>query len=62
MIKFPDNFYFGSATSATQCEGAYNRDGKGLNIWDLWSNTEPNRFFNGVAVPQLLSQGTKCVP
>ena len=48
MIKFPDNFYFGSATSATQCEGAYNRDGKGLNIWDLWSNTEPNRFFNGV--------------
>lgn len=48
MIKFPDNFYFGSATSATQCEGAYNRDGKGLNIWDLWSNIEPNRFFNGV--------------
>lgn len=48
MIKFPDNFYFGNATSATQCEGAYNRDGKGLNIWDLWSNIEPNRFFNGV--------------
>lgn len=48
MIKFPDNFYFGSATSATQCEGAYNRDGKGLNIWDLWSDKEPHRFFNGV--------------
>lgn len=48
MIRFPDNFYFGSATSATQCEGAYNKDGKGLNIWDLWSDKEPNRFFNGV--------------
>ncbi|MGL4789640.1 MAG: family 1 glycosylhydrolase, partial [Cetobacterium sp.] len=29
MIKFNDNFYFGSASSATQSEGAWNTDGKG---------------------------------
>ena len=48
MIKFPEKFYFGSATSATQCEGSYNIDDKGLNIWDIWCKEEPYRFFNGV--------------
>ena len=35
-------FGFGTATAAYQIEGAYNEDGKGLNIWDEWSNREPN--------------------
>ena len=35
MIKFPENFYFGSATSATQSEGSSQEGGKGKNIWDL---------------------------
>lgn len=28
------NFLWGTATAATQIEGAYNEDGKGLTIWD----------------------------
>lgn len=32
---FPDNFLWGGAVAANQCEGAYNEDGKGLSIQDL---------------------------
>lgn len=32
---FPDNFGFGAATSAFQCEGAWNASGKGLSILDI---------------------------
>lgn len=35
MIVFPDNFLWGGATAANQCEGAYNEDGKGLDIQDV---------------------------
>lgn len=48
QYTFPENFWWGSATSATQIEGAASEDGKGLNIWDYWYSKEPNRFFNGV--------------
>jgi len=34
---FGDNFLWGVATSAHQIEGAYNSDGKSLNIWDTFS-------------------------
>ncbi|SHH00806.1 glycoside hydrolase family 1 protein [Virgibacillus chiguensis] len=46
--KFPANFWWGSATSATQIEGAADKDGKAKNIWDYWYETEPNRFFDQV--------------
>ncbi|RFA32752.1 6-phospho-beta-glucosidase [Virgibacillus dokdonensis] len=46
--KFPANFWWGSATSATQIEGAADKDGKAENIWDYWYETEPNRFFDQV--------------
>lgn len=46
--KFPEGFWWGSATSATQIEGAANIDGKGKNIWDYWYEIEPNRFFDNV--------------
>ncbi|MFD2211218.1 glycoside hydrolase family 1 protein [Virgibacillus halophilus] len=46
--KFPEGFWWGSATSATQIEGAANEGGKGENIWDHWFQTEPNRFFENV--------------
>ncbi|WP_078393544.1 glycoside hydrolase family 1 protein [Alkalihalobacillus patagoniensis] len=46
--KFPHQFWWGTAVSATQIEGAANRDGKGMNIWDYWYELEPNRFFNKV--------------
>ena len=32
---FPDNFLWGGAMAANQCEGAYNEDGKGLSIQDV---------------------------
>lgn len=32
---FPDNFLWGGAVAANQCEGAYREDGKGLSIQDV---------------------------
>lgn len=34
-MQFPENFLWGGATAANQCEGAYNEDGKGLSIQDV---------------------------
>lgn len=34
-MYFPDNFLWGGATAANQCEGAYDEDGKGLSIQDV---------------------------
>lgn len=54
QYEFPKGFWWGSATSATQIEGAANEGGKGPNIWDYWYDTEPNRFFDDVG-PQSTS-------
>lgn len=35
IIKFPENFLWGGATAANQCEGAYLEDGKGLSVSDF---------------------------
>lgn len=35
MTKFPENFLWGGAIAANQCEGAYNEDGKGLSVQDV---------------------------
>src|SRR5699024_8157474 len=45
---FPGGLWWGSATSATQIEGAANEGGKGQNIWDYWYKQEPNRFIANV--------------
>ena len=34
MTKFPENFLWGGATAANQCEGAWNEDGKGMSVAD----------------------------
>ena len=34
-MKFPDEFLWGGAVAANQCEGAYNEDGKGLSSQDV---------------------------
>ena len=36
-MSFPTNFLWGGATAANQCEGAYNKDGKGLSTADVMS-------------------------
>lgn len=54
MVKFSDTFFFGSATSATQCEGAHSTDLKGKDIWDLWYEEEPFKFHDEIG-PQTTS-------
>ena len=34
-MSFPNNFLWGGAVAANQCEGAYLEDGKGLSIQDV---------------------------
>lgn len=39
---FGPNFKWGVATAAYQIEGAYQEDGRGLSIWDTFSNKKKN--------------------
>lgn len=34
-MSFPQNFLWGGALAANQCEGAYQEDGKGLSQQDV---------------------------
>ena len=51
MRKFPEDFIFGGATAAYQCEGATKEDGKGLVCWDVYYeetngyNPDPASYF-----------------
>ncbi|XP_010413600.1 PREDICTED: beta-glucosidase 16 isoform X1 [Camelina sativa] len=44
---FPEDFIFGSATSAYQCEGAAHEDGRGPSIWDSFSENLPDKILDG---------------
>lgn len=43
---FPDHFTWGGATSSYQIEGAWNADGKGPSIWDVFCMI-PGKVHNG---------------
>ncbi|MGL5721627.1 MAG: glycoside hydrolase family 1 protein [Brevinema sp.] len=45
---FPQGFWWGTASSGPQNEGATPSFGKEPSIWDIYFEHSPNRFFNGV--------------
>ena len=52
--QFPENFWWGSAASATQTEGGENGP-KGKNIWDKWYTGAANHCFFENIGPEVTS-------
>ncbi len=44
MTAFAKDFLWGAATAAYQVEGAYNEDGKGPSIWDIFSHQQGTTY------------------
>ncbi|XP_019165735.1 PREDICTED: beta-glucosidase 6-like [Ipomoea nil] len=47
--SFPNGFVFGTATSAYQCEGAVQEDGRGQTIWDTYAHNSGKVIDNSTA-------------
>lgn len=45
-MGFSKDFIWGAAAAAYQIEGAYNEDGKGLSIWDVYTEYKGNVQYN----------------
>ncbi|BCL76547.1 beta-glucosidase [Jeongeupia sp. HS-3] len=46
LKPFPQDFLWGAASAAYQVEGAWDADGKGPSVWDVFTK-EPGRTFKG---------------
>ena len=46
LKSFPKDFLWGSASAAYQVEGAWNADGKGLSVWDVFTKI-PGKTYKG---------------
>jgi 6-phospho-beta-glucosidase len=46
LKSFPADFLWGAASAAYQVEGAWNADGKGLSVWDVFTKI-PGKTFQG---------------
>src|SRR3712207_3935366 len=46
LKPFPSDFLWGAASAAYQAEGAWDADGKGLSVWDVFSKI-PGKTFRG---------------
>ena len=44
-MGFKKEFVWGVATASYQIEGAWNEDGKGPNIWDVYSHEPGNTDY-----------------
>ncbi|KAL0300539.1 UNVERIFIED_CONTAM: Beta-glucosidase 12 [Sesamum radiatum] len=44
--NFPGGFIFGAASSAYQCEGAFNVNAKGLSMWDNFTHMYPDKILD----------------
>jgi beta-glucosidase len=45
-MSFPTNFTWGVAAASYQIEGAWNKDGKGLSVWDMLTR-QPGKIWEG---------------
>lgn len=48
LNPFPSNFLWGSASAAYQIEGAWNEDGKGPSVWDIYTEI-PGKTYKGTS-------------
>ncbi len=54
-MKFPENFLWGGATAANQCEGAWDVDGKGVSCSDICTG---GKFGQSKMITPVLQEGT----
>ena len=43
-MSFKKDFAWGVATASYQIEGAWNEDGRGLSVWDVFSHQSGNIY------------------